>query len=204
MAKVLGDLRAAAGQVMPHKILGSRASTAATLARSAKGAVATAALSSKGNFPTTEVTVMAVGTLVDSDYLTSVITDLLIGNLNGRTLSCRAYNTPLNPGPATPYTSFTAVECIFDTYAPIPLSSPWQLGQQIQPGEWATINGPFGWASPLTTPDTIAGLFVTDSFSQVYFSYEFVTPIPFTIGSSPFEVNLQHNQWSRVLLPGPF
>lgn len=144
---------------------------------------------------------MSQDTMVVSDPLSSTVSDLVRQFLNGPSFLLRAYSTSVNPTPSTVTVDLSGSECVFDTYAPLNTVNAWQLPQQIVPGEYAIVSGPWGWSVPTTTPDTIAGIFIVDGSNILQLVYEFSNPIPYSPGSSLFQFNLQVNTWARVLLP---
>lgn len=144
---------------------------------------------------------MATDAIVDSDYLISQIANSIVSTLDGLALSLGAYNTQVNPNPATPLSALTAFECTFDTYARIPFPAPWAAAFFILPGEWGSQSPNLSWASPVAVGDTIAGLFLVDGTLNLLMTYEFRTPIIFNPGDPAVNFILQHNSWARVLFP---
>jgi hypothetical protein len=141
------------------------------------------------------------GIIVDSDYWVQIQAASIQNVLNALTLTFHAYHTQLNPTPSNLAADFLAVECTFDTYAPISMPNAWTAPTQIGPGHYAIVDGPFGWLTPTAVGDTIWGFFITDAFNQLVASYEFTTPVVYNPGDPAMLLNVQFDFWARSLLP---
>jgi hypothetical protein len=111
------------------------------------------------------------------------------------------YQSSLNPDPSTPLSSFTAVECNFDTYGQIYIGGQWNPPTLVATGEADfTLNGQT-WLQPLVVGNTIWGWFITDYAGNLALSYELSSPINFIPGGGNLLVNVTVQVFARSILP---
>lgn len=139
--------------------------------------------------------------------------DLVLSNylVNDRCLSVqsklnnnsrlRLYNAAHAPSPADVLATYTAIEANFDGYVPKVLNPNWANPVKVVDGQYQTLSAVVGYNSPVTTGNTLYGLFVDDGGTNLLFAMAFTSAITFGVGAPGLNIQVAYSVWSESLHP---
>lgn len=113
----------------------------------------------------------------------------------------RLFRSPMTPEPQHTLSVYTAIECNFDTYVIQPLNPNWAAPVKIVDGEYQTLSAPVTYPSPVSTGNTIYGIFVDDGAGNLLFAEQFDTPISFPVGSPPLTLQIAYQVFAKSIIP---
>jgi hypothetical protein len=113
----------------------------------------------------------------------------------------RLFKSAHVPSPADVLATYTAIEANFDTY-PSPVSlATWTGPTKIVDGQYQLLSATVVYSPPVTTPNTLYGLFVDDGAGNLLFALQFTSAINFAVGAAALSLQIAYNVWSESLHP---
>lgn len=113
----------------------------------------------------------------------------------------RLFSSAHTPSSADSLAIYTAIEATFDTYAIKTMNPSWAAPVKIVDGQYQTVGPTESYSSPVTTPNTLYGLFVDDNAGNLLFALEFDTAIIYGVGAPALSIQIAYNVWSESLHP---